>query len=354
MARVTQADVAARARVSRTVASFVLTGRNDQRISEETQQRVRDAAAELGYRPNRTANILRTGTSGTVALVSDFIASTSTANALIRGALEGLRSRDKLLFTVETLGRPELEAAMLEDLRDRQVDGVIYASMFTRSVVVPPVIRDLPLVLLNCVSADDAEFATVVPDEIRAGEAAAAALIGAGHRDGIFFVGALEEGMTGGAEWHGWTPLALSERLHGIRRRLAAHGAELAGIVPVADDWDPHNGRRAVERLLRDGARPTALICVNDAVAFGAYQALSAAGWVVPDDVSVVAFDDSQLASWLEPPLSSIALPQDEMGRMAVDLLLDPGRGVDTVRVPMPFRARGSIGVAGPAASHRM
>ena len=107
-ARVTLAQVAARAGVSPTAASFVLSGRTDQRIAEETQQRVRTAADELGYQPNLTARILRTGTSGTIALVSDFITSTPYASAAVRGALEAAR-RTTRLYIAETLGDPDLE-----------------------------------------------------------------------------------------------------------------------------------------------------------------------------------------------------------------------------------------------------
>ena len=95
--------------------------------------------------------------------------------------------------------------------------------------------------------------------------------------------------------------------------------------------------------LLGRGVRPCALICLNDRIAFGAYQALQEAGLRVPEDVSVVSFDDSDLAGWLRPALTSVALPHAEMGRRAVELLLDDKRPEGAVTVPMPVHARGSI-----------
>ncbi|RII96169.1 substrate-binding domain-containing protein, partial [Clavibacter michiganensis] len=97
-------------------------------------------------------------------------------------------------------------------------------------------------------------------------------------------------------------------------------------------------------RLLATGARPTALICANDAVAAGAYQALHRAGLRVPEDVSVVAFDGSAISRALDPPLASVALPQLELGRLAVELLFDRATEPAVHRVPMALVPGGSIG----------
>jgi LacI family transcriptional regulator len=339
--RVTLAQVAARAGVSSTAASFVLAGRTDQRIAEETQIRVRAAAEELGYQPNLTARILRTGTSGTIALVSDFVTSTPYASAAVRGALEAARRHDTLLYIAETLGDPDLEERLLQGLIGRRVDGFVYATMFTRTATVPKEIRDLPLVLLNCTSPD-VDAPQVVPDERKAGATAARALLDAGHRDGIFFVGSLPPGITGGPQWGGLEAGALPERRRGVDAELKRAGVELAGVL-YPPDWDPEPSRVAVAGLLATGHEPRALICANDRVAMGAYQALAHAGLRIPQDVSVVSFDDSELAGWLEPGLTSIALPHEELGRTAVELLLQSARRGSRRRIPMRLHSRGSI-----------
>ena len=125
---------------------------------------------------------------------------------------------------------------------------------------------------------------------------------------------------------------------------LTAAGTELAGIVSC--EWWPEPAHDAVADFLRRGERASAFLCMNDRVAFGSYQALQEAGIAIPDDVSVVSFDDSELASWLRPQLTSVALPHYELGRRAVELLLagvagSPAAG--TERVPMPLRERSSV-----------
>ena len=346
-ARVTLAQVAARAGVSTTAASFVLSGRDDQRIAPATQERVRKAAEDLGYRPNLTARTLRTGTSGTIALVSDYVSSTPYASDVLRGALEAARRHDMLLYIAESLGDEDVEQRLLQGLADRGVDAVIYAAMFTRRIVVPDLVRKMPLVLLNCVS-DDVTAAAVLPDEVGAGREAAQLLIDAGHRSGIHFVGHTPPGFRGGIQWKESEPLALPQRLSGVESALAEAGLALSATPPL-DEWEPANGRLAVKALLAAGAAPRALICINDRVAFGAYQALQAAGLSVPEDVSVVSFDGSELAGWLEPGLTSLALPHEEMGRTAVDTLFTKSPPPGSRRlVPMPVHSRGSVGPARP------
>lgn len=338
----TLSQVAERAGVSRSAASFVMNGRTDQRLAASTIDAVREAAAELGYRPNLTAQALRTGRTGTVALVSDFVSSTSFANAMIRGAMQELLAHDTLLFTVDTQGSAAAEEALLTNLLDRQVDGILYASMFTREVTVPPLLANTSVVLLNCIAADGTAIPSVVPDEVQAGATAARALLTAGHRDSIHFMGNFPPGVTGGARWHGWSPLALPERLSGVEAELATAGCTLADTWTTTE-WDAPAGRSATRALLDSDAIPTAIICINDEVAVGALQALRAAGLAVPRDVSLVSFDDSPLAQVTEPPLTSIALPQEELGRTAAALLLAGAAPQEPVRIPMPQHAGGTI-----------
>lgn len=341
--RVTLREVAERAGVSRSAVSFVMNGRTDQRLSDDVFERVRRAADELGYRPNITAQTLRTGRSGTVALVSDFVSSTSFANSMVRGAMQELREHDTLLFTVDTQGDADLEEQLLQSLLGRDIDGVIYASMFTRTIALPRALAGVATVLLNCVTADGSIDA-VVPDEIAAGRDAARMLLDHGHRDGIWFVGALPAGSRGGAAWPEWGPIALAERRAGIDSVLAAAGTALAGVATIDDDWDVANGRRAVSRLLTESrGTPTALVCANDALAVGAYQALHHAGLGVPTDVSVIGFDGSPYARAVEPELTSIALPHIELGRRAAAMLAVRGDAPRLERVPMPIRSGGSI-----------
>jgi LacI family transcriptional regulator len=329
--RVTLADVAARAGVSPAAASFVLSGRDDMRIAPETQERVREAAEQLGYRPNLAARSLRTGRSGTIGFVSDLVTSTAYAGEMVRGAMEASRQGGSLLYIAETLGDGDEEDQLLRGMLDRQVDGFILASMFTRRVTIPEALKGHPLVLLNCL-ADGFGGPYVLPDEEQAGRDAAQLLLETGHHDQIYVVG-------GRPPRH--APVALRERSKGVAAVLRKAKVKAAGTLVLAD-WQPEHGRVAVRDLLQSGARPQALICMNDRIALGAYQALSAFGLEVGNDVSIVSFDDSELAGWLEPGLTSIGLPHAEMGTAAVRHLLDPS-GAHEVRIPMPVVQRASI-----------
>ncbi len=328
--RVTLLDVAQRAGVSRTTASFVLTGRRDMRISEDAQQRVLQAAREMDYYPNLMARSLRTNLSQTIGLVSDVIASEPFAGDIVRGSLATALLHQHLLFVGETEGDPAVERQIIQAMLDRGVTGFLYATMAARKVDVPRQLTGHPLVLLNC-RDPAADHPSVLPDDAGAGRQAAELLVAAGHTDRIVLVGETPEHV-----------LAATLRRDGIESALAGHELGLAETVQCL--WWPEPAYLAVAQLLADGPLPTALICMNDRAARGAYRALHHAGLSVPGDVSVISFDDSDLAGWLDPGLTSIALPHYEMGRRAVELLLADPPTSDQVLVAMPTRARDSIG----------
>jgi LacI family transcriptional regulator len=167
-------------------------------------------------------------------------------------------------------------------------------------------------------------------------------LLEAGHVDGIYLIGAGPRANQGPKD-----SVAAVERLQGIKDALQAAGVEISGAV-ACSDWQPELGYKATQQLLeRD--MPSGLICFNDRLAFGAYQALADAGLAVPDDVSVVSFDDDTLASWVRPQLTTVGLPHYELGRTAIEVLLDTSRqrtadGRARIhRVPMPLRKRESV-----------
>lgn len=328
--RPTQADVARVAQVSRTTVSFVLTGREDSRISPEVEQRVRRAAADLDYRPNLAARSLRTARSHTFGLLSDVIASSPFAGELIRGSSDATLRHEHLLLMAESEGDAELEHRLFQDMIDRQVDGLIYATMFTREAQLPEHARDHPLVLLNCFVADRS-LPAVVPDERDAGRQAARVLLEAGHRDGIILLGETAPHLFAGRE-----------RVAGIRAGLRSRRTRLAAELPCR--WESHDAYDRLLRHLEDSAAPKALICLNDRIALGAYQALAAHGLRIPDDVSVVSFDGSDLASWLVPGLTTVGIPHYAMGACAVELLAMRALRPQMVRVPMPLHRRGSVG----------
>ena len=340
--RVTLADVARRAGVSKTAASFVLNGRREEmRISNEIELRVLEAARETGYRPNIVSRSLRTGTTHTIGFVSDIVATTPFAGNFIKGALEAARDRGYLLLIAETEGDTTLEQQLLEAMIDRQVDGIVFAAMYTRKLTVPRLLRSRRSVMLNAVPNRPGSLPSVIPDELEAGRTAARTLLDAGHRNGIYLIG------VGTRKPPATRSLAALERLQGINASLRAAGVRAEGAI-ACDDWQPELGHAAVRTILDRGAPPKALICFNDRLALGAYNALAEAGLEVPTDTSVVSFDDDPIASWVQPQLTTIALPHYELGQRSIGVLLDDhgrnDRAPAITRVPMPLRLRESIG----------
>jgi LacI family transcriptional regulator len=340
--RVTLADVARIAGVSQTTASFVLSGRREEmRISEEVGVRVLQAVEATGYRPNIVSRSLRTGTTNTIGFVSDTVGTTPFAGHLIWGALDAAREREHLLVIAETEGDEQLEREAIAMMHDRRVDGIVLASMFTRKLRVPPTLLDGPNVLLNAVPSKPMPVTSVIPDEAEAGRTAARTLLEAGYMKGVYVVGA------------GTKPtqapkgvFAATQRLIGINEVFAKAGTRLSGGV-VLQDWQPKDGYDATCELLGRRPEPAALICLNDRLAVGAYQALADAGLKVGEDTSVISFDDDAVATWLRPQLTSIGLPHYELGRRAVEILLsdggNAGSGGRVEMLPMPLRARDSV-----------
>lgn len=208
--RPTMHDVAASADVSQAVVSIVLSGSYAGRASETTAQRVRDAASELGYRPNLQAKSLKTGRTEIIGLVGDEVATSPFSGMMIKGAQDRAWQEHHTLMTVDTGGDDALERAAVETMLSHQVHGILYTAMFHREVKIPRAALDTRVVCLN---ARDVEgrAPSVVPDEVTGGYEATRALLDAGHtRIAMINI-------------HSTIPAAVG-RLEGYRRALSEAG----------------------------------------------------------------------------------------------------------------------------------
>ncbi|MGN6250778.1 MAG: LacI family DNA-binding transcriptional regulator [Marmoricola sp.] len=326
----TLSDVAARAGVSTTTASYILNGRSESmRISPETRTRVLEAIEALAYRPNRNARSLRTSKTSTIGIITDFVAGGIFSSQMLSGANLAARAADHLLVIGESEGDAAARDLLIDEMLDRQVDGIIYATRTALRTPLPPRLRGTRVVMLNCHDpASDVAF--VMPDDVDGGRLAARILLDAGYTAGISLVGETpEESMVAGRR-----------RIAGLEEVLGAAGVTV--VDQVVCDWAPDPAYDAVDAWLAAGAVPQALICMNDRAAIGTYQALRTHGLSVPDDVSVVSFDGSEVASWVRPRLTSVALPFREMGARAVQLLLGDA-GVRAGLVPMTIQVGESV-----------
>jgi LacI family transcriptional regulator len=303
-------DVARLAGVSPATVSFVLNDVTDRVISERTKTRVRASAHELRYRPNAAAKLLRMNRSHTIGFITDEIASTPFAGDIIKGAQEAAWETGKILTIVNTDKNQKIESSAVEMMLERRVEGIIYAAMYHRGVEPPPDSSEVPVVLLNCYS-EDGTWASVVPDEVSGGRTATEVLLRKGHTR-VGFIN-LDPDLP-----------ATVGRLEGYKRALEAHGLPFDDSLMTYGDGTANSGYQRAADLMRASDPPTAIFCGNDPVAMGAYEAIKERGLRIPEDVAVVGFDNQELiAAQLRPALSTIALPHYEMGRWAVNYLIE-------------------------------
>lgn len=300
-------DVAAHAGVSQTTVSHVLNATPHTRVSEDTAARVRAAAEELGYRPNRLARGLRTQASDMIGLVTEEIATTPHAGRIILGAQEEASRRNLTLAIINSVlnPEPEVDPAQIQAFLDRQVDGIIYATVYHDEIVAPENLRSRPAALIGARDSAGA-IPAVLPDE-RAGAASVVEMLSqAGHRRIAFAASAEDVPATRG-------------RLLGYLDAMRAAGLSTDDLV-VTGTADARGGYRATLELLERS--PTAVFCYNDRMAVGAYRAAGERGLVIPTDLSVVGFDDqAPIPDSLFPTLTTVSLPHYEMGAWAVSTL---------------------------------
>ncbi|WP_045729427.1 LacI family DNA-binding transcriptional regulator [Pseudarthrobacter chlorophenolicus] len=312
-------DVALAAGVSVTTVSHVLNEVAYARVRPETKEKVRAAAEQLGYEPNRLAQALRTQRTGMLGLLSEDIATTPHAGRIILGADEAAKARGYNLMILNTSAAATLDSrqADVEALLERRVDGILYATMYHRNVDLPPNLGNVPSVLVDSVSTGG-NITAVIPDEESGARTAVSALVEAGHTR-IGFLNNTDD-----------VP-ATHLRLQGFRNTLDEAGLD-GGAAPVESaSSEVQGGYEAARRILERGAGadvPTALFCYNDRMAMGAYRAAAELGLAIPADLSIVGFDDQQLiAANLYPALTTVALPHYEMGAWAVEQLIDAIEG---------------------------
>lgn len=306
--RATMTDVAERAGVSQATVSLVLNGVSNARISAATRSRVFAAAEELDYK-NRHFPPASPAGQKVIGLFLDEVSATPFATRFIEGARDEAARHDITLALFPTAGNAALEEAALAMLRQTKALGVIYATLLTRRIRLPRHFGGMPLALLNCVEAKN-RYPSVTPDDFSGGEAAAELLIAHGHR-AIAHLGG--EQMLNAAR----------QREAGFRHALARHGVPVIEDFVTRGGWSIRSGRERAHALLSLPRPPSAVFCFNDRMALGCYQAAAEKGLSVPGDLSIVGFDNEDIASQLDPALTTLVLPHDEMARWAVTALVD-------------------------------
>jgi len=331
--RPTIRDVAQRAGVHPATASRALNPALPGRIAEPTASRVRAAALALGYVPDPAARSLRTRRSGVVGVVVPDLTN-PVLPPMVRGIEETLWPAGLACLVADTDNEPEREAVVIRELEARRCEGLIVASATRRSATVRALAAGDVATVLVTRDVDGAGLPLVAGDDTAGVAAAAAHLLGLGHRRIAYLAG----------------PRELSTTVTRLRAVRAAVPRERL-VVAHAAAYTVDAGRRTARRLLARHAGLTAILAGNDMVAVGVYEALAAAGLRCPDDVSVAGHNDMPLVDKLAPPLTTVAIPRREIGVAAARLLLERlaggGRGGAERRLlPTRLVVRGSTAPA--------
>jgi len=326
-------DVARRARVSHQTVSRVINGQEN--VTAATRERVLDAIRELEYVPSAVARSLSSNRTHTLGMVTTDVSDHFFSEA-VAGAEAEARKRGYFLIigSIEE-GSEDDERTYLRLMLERRVEGLIVAMPRLRLAeddLLADAVARIPTVLV----ASDIELAGadhVDIDNRRGGQEATAYLAAQKHR--------IIATITGPLDW----PSARA-RLDGYRDALRDAGisADRALVEPCVD-WGLDSGRRAADRLLESAPKLTAIFAQSDLLALGAIAALRARGMRVPEDVSVVGFDDIPVSSVFDPPLTTVRQPMREVGELAARLIGDRAASArktkgtrHTLRAPLVIR----------------
>ncbi|PCN48679.1 LacI family transcriptional regulator [Curtobacterium sp. 'Ferrero'] len=337
--RVTMKDVARQAGVSQPTVSFVLNDRRDVSVAEETRARVWEAAKALNFQPNRAAQTLRSNRSYTVGVIADRLVSQPYAGHIVLGVQQAVQEAGYVCFVVETAQTSDGGKAAVANLVQQGVAGLIYAAPGPEDVAPVAGADDVPTVFVNCYPPGNAPAVTVLADEFQGGHDVAAAVFAAGHTRVAFLGGPQDD-------------YACRERKRGFDEAATAAGIALSDVPVRFGNYQVGSGHDLAMAILTDDP-PTAIVCGNDRMAVGALMAAQSLGLRCPEDISIVGFDDQpDLADQMHPPLTTVALPHQQMGFDAGTLLLaerqQPGRHL----VPCEYVPRNSLAAPGAAPTH--
>jgi LacI family transcriptional regulator len=308
-------DVASLAGVSVATASKALKG--GYKIRAETRGRVEEAAAILRFAPNQLATSLHNGRSGTVGLITSDLEGRFSIPVMM-GAEDAFGVDEISVFLCDARGDAIRERAQIKALLARRVDGFIFVGDSTNPR--RTIGHDLPVpVVYAYAPSDDPLDMSVVSDGRGAGRQVIEHLVGLG-RERIAYI-------AGDPSF-----VAAVDRAEGAQAALLERGLHLVGGAPLFGDWSEAWGRRATRRLLASGEPFDAIACSADQLARGALDALREAGRIVPDEVAVMGHDDwRHVATQARPPLSTIDMNLQELGRTAARLLF---KAIDGQREP--------------------
>jgi LacI family repressor for deo operon, udp, cdd, tsx, nupC, and nupG len=309
MAKVGIKDIAARAGVSIATVSHAL--RNPGRVSDATRSKVLAAADEVGYTPNNLAVSLRTARSGNIVVIIPDIADSYNAG-IIKAIEKVAHGRGYSVLLGDTQGSAEREREFAAMTRSRQADGIILMSHRLPFDIKKNKLSldDLPPLVNGCEFTGYDIFPSVSIDDEQAAVDATRHLIELGHKSIAVVTGDINSTSS-------------QKRLKGFKATMAKAKIPCDERLVIYGDYSLKCGETATKTLLMQKIRPTAIFCFSDEIAMGCMYTLRQHGFRVPEDVSIIGFDDIPFAKYMAPSLTTVAQPQDEIGAACATMLLD-------------------------------
>ncbi len=330
---VTISDVAKRAKVSRSTVSRVLNNQTHH-VREETRRAVLEAARELGYTPNSIARTLKTKKSHCIGVITDDI-DTPFLPSMLKGIEQYAFSRGYSALVCNSGYELDKQKAYVEMLTQRHIDGIIFAASFVYSYTKELISPGLPIVYAYSHSPHKAKN-SVLSNDFNGAEQAVSHLVDLGHR---------RIGYINGPKH----VIPSQDRIRGYTQALKSNGIPYDESLVKYGQWEePQSGYEAARELLTLGNPPTAIFAANDVMAAGVIDAVNDLGLSVPEDVSVIGYDDREIAPFLKPALTTVRLPMTEIGSTAAEMLIDcveqETELIDSTFVDCELVIRGSCG----------
>lgn len=324
-------DVARLAGVSTSTVSHVIN--KDRFVSEAITLKVDEAIKSLNYAPSALARSLKLNQTHTIGML--ITASTNPFySELVRGVERSCFERGYSLVLCNTEGDEQRMNRNLETLMQKRVDGLLLLCTETHQPSQEIMRRypSIPTVMMDW-APFDGDSDLIQDNSLLGGDMATQYLIDEGYRRIACIAGPLDK-----------TPSRL--RLEGYQRAMARAGIAVEDGFIITSDFEFSGGLKAMQALLTLPVLPQAVFVGNDAMAVGAYQALYQAGLRVPQDMAVVGYDDIELARYMTPPLTTIHQPKDELGELAIDVLIHrmahPEQAQQRVQLTPELIVRGS------------
>lgn len=312
--KLTIRDIAEEAGLSISTVSRVLNGKAEEyRIGKDSQERVREVAKKLNYVPNQFAANLKSGKSNTIALIVPSLHNPFFAEIASRINSE-IRKHGYLTIIEDTDENPEIEKKDLQQLMARNIEGLIIVPCGNQWQPIQDLYQQgMPVV---CVDRyyENLKISYVSTDNFEGAYLAARHFLDCGHRK-IACIQGVRESITN------------KLRVHGFRDALKAAGIQDPRVV--GSDFTTKNGYQETKKLLRQNDKPTAIFALSNTIAMGSMKALRESGLRIPEDISLITFDDHPYLDFLATPLTCISQPIKQISKLAVRSLFTTLKDAD-------------------------